>query len=43
MCQAGDVMIAERSDEHLRLMLQASEGLAVDYPVAVALEFGSGC
>ena len=40
MRQPGAVMIAGRSDEHLRLVLQAPERLAVDDPVAVALKRG---
>ena len=36
--EARPVMIARRRDEHLRLVLQAPERLAVDDPVAVALK-----
>src|SRR5205823_3417214 len=38
--QPGPVVIARRREEDLRLVLQTSEGLAVDDPVAVALERG---
>ena len=38
MCQARAVMIALRRKKHLRLALQAPEGLAVQNPVPVALE-----
>ena len=31
-------MVTLRRDEHLRLVLQAAERLAVDDPVAIALE-----
>ena len=36
--QARPIVIAGRREEHLRLVLQAAEGLAVDHAVAVALE-----
>jgi hypothetical protein len=36
--QTGSIVIAERRDEHLRLVLQAAEGLAVNDPVPVPLK-----
>src|SRR5690606_23050974 len=36
--QPRAVVVALRGDEHLRLVLEAAERLAVDDPVAVALE-----
>ena len=39
--QARAVMVALRLEEHLRLMLQAAEGLGVRDPVNVALEAGA--
>jgi hypothetical protein len=36
--QPRAVMVAGRRKEHLRLVLQAPEGLAVDNPVSIVLE-----
>ena len=39
--QAGAIVIARRSNEHLRLAAQAAKGDRVDDPVAIALERGA--
>ena len=39
--EAGDEVIADGRDEHLRLVLEAPERLAVEDPVAVPLELGA--
>ena len=39
--QAGDVVVALRIEEDLRLVLEAPEGLGVDDPIAIPLEGGS--
>ncbi len=36
--QPGAVVIAGRREEHLRLVLEPAEGLAVNDPIAIALE-----
>jgi len=41
MSKTGDIMVAERSDENLGLMLQPPEGLGMDDSVPVSLEAGS--
>jgi len=39
--EAGNIVVAERRDENLGLVLEAAECLAVDDSVAVALVFGA--
>ena len=39
--EPGDVVVSERGDEDLRLVLEASKGLGVEYAVAVALKLGA--
>src|SRR5262245_13756525 len=38
MCEARPIVVAGRREEHLCLVLEASECLAVDDPVAIALK-----
>jgi hypothetical protein len=43
MRQARSVMIARRSQKHLRFVHKSAEGLRMDYLIAVALELGAVC